>query len=178
MGFVVLGSAHFFFDNKNPVALVNAVVPALSVRPSSSSAIEKLIWWGLEFIGGLELEFVGGLIVFAIGGGALYLVGAEASDPAFVDFLHSLSPWLAAHSKEVGWLAGAVIAAVTLFLPVFLSRRASKSARGSQLATVGRIGSQALVVAFCAAALVLTTIPAVAYLEGLGFFAAKRVNGL
>lgn len=111
-------------------------------------------------------RFIGMGAIFAATAVAILLTREVASTPEFASALGAWNNWAGAHAEGIGFAAAGIFAVVGIALPVILAL--SDSDGGDRLAAVGR-GTSTIALAF----LCVAAIPAVAYLIGMGIFAAK-----
>lgn len=119
----------------------------------------------------MGLEFIGFLVILLVGGSLAKLVQSFSTDHIFVQWLSAMHPSLATHASSIGWTAFGLVFVITLLIPPILMFKADGSGK-SYMVGLGR--GVALVVGAIASALYL---PSMAYLIGLGWFAAKHVIG-
>jgi hypothetical protein len=116
-------------------------------------------------------QFIGVFAILMLTAVAIVLTREVASTPEFTSALGALNGWAGAHATTLGFVAAGTIAVVGISLPVVLSHRDSDG--GERVAAVGRTASSYAMAILCVA-----SIPAIAYLIGMGVFAAKAAfNG-
>lgn len=118
------------------------------------------------------MEFLGLITIFVITGLAGALVKGFSADPNFVAAIAAYSPWLAEHSMGLGWAAVALIFVGGVALPPLLLNHESLDG-SNQLAKVGNAVSFVCI----GYALLFLAIPGIAYLLGMGWFAARKASG-
>lgn len=118
------------------------------------------------------MEFLGLITTLVITGLAGALVKGVAADPNFVAAIAAYSPWIAEHSMGLGWMAVALICVGGVAIPPLLLKRESLDG-SNQLAEVGNAVSFVCI----GYAFLFLAIPGVAYLLGMGWFAARKASG-
>ncbi|MBP8275550.1 MAG: hypothetical protein KAX55_01480 [Propionivibrio sp.] len=118
------------------------------------------------------MEFMGFMAIMLITGLAGALVNEVAADPGFVAAVSAYSPWVADHSTAIGWGAAALIFIAGVAVPPMLLNRDSRDGR-NRLEEVGN----AVGFACLGYSLIFLAIPGIAYLLGMGWFAARKAAG-
>jgi len=109
-------------------------------------------------------ELYGFMAIFIIAGIGVLVLGKAVADPAVIQSLADISPWLAHNARVLSWVTIGVVMVTALALPPVLMSRDSHDG-GSRLEKIGFVVWSAAL------------LPSVGFLLGVGWFGAGRVMG-
>lgn len=122
-------------------------------------------------------QFIGFTLVCVIGAVGMALLRNAGISPEFVSALTALNPWAGEHAVGLSWVAIAAVFLATALIPYVLMQR-DVMGDGVGLEAVGEFTSEVSAIAVVCYAVFFVAIPALGYLLGIGWFAAKAaLNG-